>query len=364
MTNFFVYFILFFFTIYCSNRARLTNNIWSSYRIYIAILVYGLVLGLRWNVGKDFLAYYDLITGQLSDVVFSRIEFLPRELMVIIQDFHLPFYTWFIIMAIVQILFLYISVNRVSKKLLPWCTFFFLCLFLDHSLNIVRQCTALTVILCLFTFVEEKKYIVVIILSLVAFFIHHSSIVALPLIFLTYYNKILSTKYQLLIFTLSIFLGKIILPVFLERISYFTALIGYDSAMEAVMGQDKTNEEGSGILVLFNFVLYYFIIFNSKKIYESYGEYISNKNYSLYYNLFFIGICSYAATMYDTFLSRLFMYFTIVSVIIIPSTLYICIKKRGATMILSIGFILVYVLLQFYKMLSSAEWTFIWNINL
>ena len=125
MTNFFVYFILFFFTIYCSNRARLTNNIWSSYRIYIAILVYGLVLGLRWNVGKDFLAYYDLITGQLSDVVFSRIEFLPRELMVIIQDFHLPFYTWFIIMAIVQILFLYISVNRVSKKLLPWCTFFF-----------------------------------------------------------------------------------------------------------------------------------------------------------------------------------------------------------------------------------------------
>lgn len=86
MTNFFVYFILFFFPIYFSNRARLTNNIWSSYRIYIAILVYGLVLGLRWNVGKDFLAYYDLITGQLSDVVFSRIEFLPRELMVITRS--------------------------------------------------------------------------------------------------------------------------------------------------------------------------------------------------------------------------------------------------------------------------------------
>lgn len=366
MENIIVYFILFSVTIFFAHRASQKNNIWHDYNIYIAIITFSLVVGLRWNVGLDYPTYLNLIQGYLPDYELDRIEYVPREMMILIQKTELPFYIWFISMACIQIVFLYLAIDRLNKFLLSWGTFFFLCLFLDFSLNIIRQVTALSVVLCAYVMYEGGKKYVYILLCVLAYGFHHSSLVIaffIPLLART--KDILSTKWQIILFSTSICF-KNILPVIFSKISFMSDYVGYATIFEAVSnGGSEQIDEGSGIGVIFNYITYYFIILNSQKIKGIIETKSGYKSFVLLYNSFFIGICAYTATMYDMLISRFFLYFTITSIIVYAATVDICIKSRNVGTIFGLMIVFLFIVMQVIKAITSdVEWQFVWDAGI
>lgn len=363
MERLLVYSVLFPVMIVFAYRASKTSKIWENYNVYLAIITYSLIVGLRWNVGEDYISYYNLIMGYVPDYELDRIECIPREAMILIQKLGLPFYYWFVGMALVQIVSLYVAINRIDKTLLPWCTFFFLFLFLDASLNIVRQSTALTIGLCALVFWGESKRCIALALCLLAYGFHHSSVIVLSFFIIAQVKGILSTKWQLILFTVSLFC-KSLLPIVFVRVSFLSDYIGYSHIFDSIINNSSLQiEKGSGLGVILNYVSYYFIILCSQRV-KQYFETKTN-SFALLYNVFFIGICAYSSTMYDMLISRLFMYFTIASVVIFASTIYANIKMNGIAKLFSLLIVSLFVVMQVILASSSdKEWLFIWDVGI
>lgn len=354
-----VYFTIYFIMIICSYKLSSKKNIWSSVYVYIAILSFSLIVGLRWNVGMDYPAYYALIQGLTPEYELERIEFCPRIMMLFIQKHHLPFYLWFIVMASIQISCFYIAINKLCKRLLPWCCFILLFFFLEYFLNIVRQGTALMIALCALAFYLEKRWLLAFLFCLFSYSFHHSSAIILFIIVVDRIKKIPSVNFQILIFTLSIIIGATLMPIVISKFGLFTELIGYNKSVDDVLSQDLQVKKGSGLFVLFNYLIYYLIIFNSNRMQDNCNEVIPIRKYTLFYNCFFIGICLYSSTMNNMLLSRIAMYFNISSIIIISLYLYINMKGNALKRTISLSIIAVYGFTIFLKVFLSDDWQFV-----
>lgn len=364
----FVFSLLYLFTLYSSNQISYSivkgNKIIFKINRFLLLASFSLIVGLRWDVGADYLSYYYLYNGMyIYDSSFERIELIPRILMSIGSFLDLPFYYWFITMAFIQIYFVYKAVLKINPSYLQISVFVFLVFFLAHDMNIVRQGCAYSIILYAFTFIlDNSKYRVhkSIFYIIVAFLFHKSAIVILPVVLLFFYfeqkskytifSQFINNKYiQVIVYLFSAIVGTFLVDFISEEFRPLFLFLVSDDKYENIMHDDILESVSSGYGVLIVDIICITLILCSDRIFKS-----ENKE-RIFYWVFFIGACLYHATMKQQYFQRMNNYFYFCIIVVCA----IVLKKQNNVLpkIICIG---GSAALAFASFLST-EWQFVWD---
>lgn len=173
------------------------------------VLVYGkdtFLVSAKYHTLSDFLARIDLESGYCAINYFvSRLTNNPQ---------------WFyFIIALIMNIFVFWGLYRYKKNnrnfSLALAMFVYYTVFFNQNLNILRQSTAIAIIIFATSYLLEKKYIQYILICLFAMLFHTSAIICV--MFLPIY--ILVNKYPTLKSCILIMLASIVVVVFYNEIS-------------------------------------------------------------------------------------------------------------------------------------------------
>lgn len=330
---------------------------WRSVGIYVSIVSFSLIVGCRWDVGVDYMTYYELASGLFSQHQLDRIEPLARYSAYIVYSNGLPFYVWFILMAFLQYFFVIKSVDRDKGYLLFYAVLFYLCYMLAFSMNIVRQAVAFTILLNAYNYIYRGKFLHYAIWCGIAALFHKSALLMLPFYFLANIKFNISAFHQILIMILCYVVGKSIISEIISTLSNLWVFMGYEGIVNRIEDQTKIIEMGGGLGIVFNYIKYAIVILYSEKLKETY----SDCGFNVFYNLFFIGICIYGVTMMDMYLSRLSQYFLVCDIIVSSFLMHYLfkVKKTNLNRLLGISLIILIVFISIYSLSTAQEWKFV-----
>lgn len=299
--------------------------------IILAIFIYSIVIGLRNNVGIDYLNYKNLFFNDGFDINRSvEIQWLVRFL----NFLNLPFYSLFIVSAFLQIFF-FIKFYKDYKKCLSWGIFFyFTTLYFFLSMNVIRQCIAWAIFLYATRYIYKKNLLKYILLIVFATLFHKSAIILIIFYFIP--KRIYLNKNIIIIFYyLSLLTGVGLSHYINNTVTFIAPLIGYENYGENIEKLMETisfaSENSLGVAKILWITINTLVIIQSKKLIEYYG-----KSANIIYFLYIIGIII-DALVGGTILDRAAMYFLPFR-IIVYSFLFTYIYKREN---------------QFYKYLAS-----------
>src|SRR3712207_3539598 len=255
MLGLFVYIFLFSLTILFSRQYALAEEsndtkkqIWAFAMI---MLVFSLIVGLRWEVGIDYSAYYDLLVGDVSYWAYDRLEPISRWSILFVQKSQLPFYTWFIFVAFTQIFFLVKSFRGKYAYLLPLGIFCFLAYTLSFNMNVARQGCALSIALYAYSFIYQKDWKRFVLFVLLAACFHKTAIVILPLYFVGRITKILPTNIQLILFGAFIVGGSLVVDFLIAKTGVYWDILGFRHKVDQLAEHQWEIQAGAGLGVFF-----------------------------------------------------------------------------------------------------------------
>ena len=302
--------------------------------LVLIIAIFGSIVGLRWMVGNDYESYFMCL---MTEIGIERLELIPSKTIHFFYTTGIPFFLWFVIFASVQMTLYLLGYLKEFSFALPLGLFFFLSYELSFFTSGVRQATALCCVFYAYTFIKDRKLAPYMIFMALAFLNHKSAILAFPVYWLLNDKKPLSPPMQILIFTIATIAGRFVINYLLGSTAEMFDEFGYGSQQERILNNEKTVTMGSGLGVIFYYCVYIYIIFISPKIID----YYDSTNFSLYYNLFFIGVCAYMATMDSQYLARAMKYFTIATPLVLACSSYYLINTGKKT--IAAGIIFCYI---------------------
>ena len=174
--------------------------------LYLFIFLMFILSALRFDVGSDYLTYYNMIV--YGEGYIERIEYLERVLIHVSSLLGFPQF-FFIVNAFFTFIFLYYAIRRLSLKP-EWSWFMFLCfnvLYLQ-SMSTVRYHLALAIVFWGSTFLVEKRYLIFVGSILLALGIHASAIIAV--LFIPLYLLRFNRKNNMLFLLISFFLSSFV----------------------------------------------------------------------------------------------------------------------------------------------------------
>lgn len=265
------------------------------YDIYIPIILFSVIFGMRYDVGTDHLTY---LTKYVAEIKTERYEPLFGALTEICQYFKLHFTIYFSILAFIQILFFYLSFKS-ERYLYPFLLYFF---FVTEDwmswMNIIRQSVAICISLYSIKFIEEKKLWKYLFWVFIAFCFHRSAIIIVvfyPLLRRgrAYFNSI---NFQILLLAIVLVVSKLFSNVvfYLDSvIGTYSSLLGQDSYTESYNSnrllESFSENSGTGIGFLFKLFISIIIILYSKKLKIFYNS----KRFNIIYFFFFLGLLTF-----------------------------------------------------------------------
>lgn len=191
----------------------LTYYVWRNQNVsysvlLIPILIYSLVIGMRFETGTDWRSYYnyyiEFLEGGDVNLEFAYV-FLNKS----VAFFGLNYQSFFIIVALIQIGLLYKFLEQ-RRRILFWgVLLYFLSGPFFSSLNLVRQSLAFFVFLFSLQYIIRKDWKMYLVAMVIAYGFHTSSLVLVPLYFVNRIDsKHLDKRAVLLgLFVLAILLG-------------------------------------------------------------------------------------------------------------------------------------------------------------
>lgn len=272
--------------------------------LYLFILLLFVVSALRFDVGSDYLTYYNMIVYEEGFV--ERIEYLEYLLISFSRFLNFPQF-FFIVNTFFTLFFLYFAIKRLSIKP-EWSWFVFLCLnvFYLQSMSTVRYHLALTIIFWGSTFLNEKRYAVFLGSLLLALGIHSSAIVAVLFIpfYLFRFNRIVNIAFLLISFSISSVVFMFIKSVDVGNVFF--------SILQAYTLKDHQAQAFTKLPYVFHAINICFLLFYDKlrRIHP---------NMVVYLTIFNISCCLMQIFSFNITLStRLSRYFFIYILLIIP----------------------------------------------
>ena len=169
-------------TMMLSNR----NGSFFTLPILFSIIFFGLLCGVRYNVGADNLSYIKFYLDFQQKGEIERTDFEPLFLAVQYlfakSGLHYMFYNGF--WASVEIGFVYYALRR-EKYVLPYVALFIILgpIFLYWT-NGIRQCVASCIFIFLIDYIVDRKFVKYCVGVMICFLIHKSALILLPLYFL------------------------------------------------------------------------------------------------------------------------------------------------------------------------------------
>lgn len=329
------------------NTLKVQRTFWC-FEIVAPLLIFGAVMGMRYDVGTDHLTYLERYLSKEYAGKGEYVFFLFSDLGWYL-NLHYAFY--FGLIAFVQVTLFFLSF-RDERYIFPFLVFF---LFTNGSflswMNVIRQSLALCIWLYSLRYILEKKLVVYLIFCGIAFFCHRSAILLIALypLLVKGYDYFRSRKLQLLIlgfaFILNVLFEDLILR--LEGVMFFyTSLLGegmYENyGLDNLMSSFSENE-GTGAAFLFKMLLNLIIIIISPRLKRFFGS----EKFNMVYTLFFIGLFfTYIFPVGAISLTRPFRYFFIFPTIMyayLAYYLFIKSKKNAKYLLALAGLIIAFL---------------------
>lgn len=304
-------------------------------KIYLVLSAIPLVLlvGLRGiNTGTDTKRTVEIMSNMIDDsskisIYSSWLSYGYISIIMLVGLLFGKNYVIFnLIIAGLTIYFLFRAIDENSdNKVLSLFIFFSMCL-LYQMMNQARQILAVAIILYSVKYINQKKFWRFLLIIIFAFSIHKTSIIFLPLYFLSTFKL---DKKTLLIYILSfllVFLFKDVITDLLMLTDYGqTYIMWYKQNPKAIYNL---------IIRVFLFLFYFFIGYNSK----------NKPNNIIYINLCIWCLLTQSITTYIYAFGRITTYFFVFFIFFIPNA----IKNTTFSNRNSLNFITVFGFLGYY----------------
>lgn len=261
------------------------------YFIWIPILVYTLVFGVRYGVGIDYYSYVRFYNAAASGINSYVVDFTEPGFQFFVKScaaLDTGVVLYMCALVFLQIVFLFGAFKR-ERYILPFLSFFII--FTGASMmtymNIMRQFVAWGIFVYSIQYIERGKFLKYVLLVLFASSFHFSALIFLPLYCIRYCYKILDNALVQLVLLFLCVLSLYINPIgeLMEKSEILVAAMGY----EDYYLKDAINDENKRTFGLFDFfqlLVYCIVIVQSKKMKSFYNS----KKLEIMYFFFVIGV--------------------------------------------------------------------------
>lgn len=181
------YIIMFLFSIlmlYISNKYK-EKKIIRIGTFILAALSFFVVSAFRYDVGYDYLNRYAVDYIKLGrGIPVKNLELGYKVLVEVCLIFTKDYAIIFIITSAIIIGLTFYTIYKESDSPIISVAIYFLSCFFFHSLNLMREYLAISIVLISYRYLIKRKYIPYVILSIIAFLFHSSSVVVIVGVFL------------------------------------------------------------------------------------------------------------------------------------------------------------------------------------
>lgn len=315
----------------------------------MAFILLTIFMSIRFNFGNDYRSYLDLFL-EIGKYNYENLDFVRTEI-------GWTFLCWifqpigFFGMIIVLTIFEYIVIYRLIKKYIPKDWYWFSVLIFTLNTNnmlvfgsMMRQFLAMCIFILAVEFIIKKRWVIAILLVLLASLFHTSALVLLPFSFFGYLNISLTRKKALIWLSIYLLLYFVAVKLLGNYLINFIALEQFEK-YEVYVGVEKERVD-TGIGVIFNMILYAFLIFHQK---------YQTKNMKIIFMLFAVSVFFYMFADIAPLIGRLGYYFSIFSMICFP-WLFKVIKNN----LLKYSLMMAFVIIMVKSFISFFDPTGIW----
>ena len=327
-----VFYIAFFslsailYELYCQHNKKLF--------LVFAVLIPLMIGGLRYNVGTDYVGYYASYNNKdFIDFGFFLISSIAR----LFGGSQMVFFIY----NALTLLFVLLSIKNIKKEYRPLAYFCYLFLFYTTSFNAMRQMLAVSVVFFSYKYAISKKIIPFIVFIAIATVFHTTAIFGAVLYLL------LNTKRKFIKIMISV---VVLILVFnyqnlLNMISNMPLFEHY-SLYEVYA--NKT--EFGNVSFFIELIVLGYLLFNEKRITKN------DSDFKKYLFIYIIGILFLLTGFNDPYVKRIALYFTISSIVLLPSVPYSLSNKkdRFANQIIIVAFVICKFIVQAYMLGQSG----------
>ncbi len=333
---------------------------------FVAIMLYTLVMGVRYGVGMDYFGYLNPYKEAILYGESAVEDWEPafRYLILGLAKSGLHFSFFFASVAFLQMFFVF-KAFRKNKEILPYLVLAFFAVSLLSWQNILRQMVAMPIFIYAIQFITNKDWKRYFLSILLAFLFHKSAII-LVLIYPIFAFDWHKMKFSLLLqnglvlasVAAGSFIERIMSAVF-ARLDTLLILMKYDGYADYENMSDATR--GMGYLLKLIIVLIVVNLSNKVK------EYYKDTPYSIFYTLFFFGYIFSNLITGSIILNRPNYYFRGLDFVVIAFTLsYLYQHKRSSiNNVLYVGIIGMLLILTCSLVMNgdtnTARYFFFWE---
>lgn len=290
-------------------------------------LIFGLVFGMRWDVGIDHLAYLNVYLNHDTD----RFEFLFKLINENLPKFGVHYVWYFSILAFVQIFTLFYALKN-EAYLWPFLIIsLFGGVFFWDWMNVIRQELASCIMFLSINYIIRRNLIKFLLCLLIALGFHNSAIIWIIILPFIYKGKSLIPPCNIQLALLLIM--TILVCVHYDVLSNVFPILNTMQEL-GMMGEYGIYSESVlqkfGEMTNIGFLFISFFIINLILIYY-YPDLkfrFDGKRFRIYYNLYFWGYIFEMFVASNLVLCRPFRYFRIYKLVIIAYLLYYLYKYR------------------------------------
>ena len=332
--------------------------------IIVISIIFGLVFGMRWDVGTDNLEYLRIYVQ--NDTERYKNEFIFKLLNDSFKTFGIHYWIYFTIFASVQIFLLLYSIKNMAYL---W-VFVILSLFGGHFfidwMNGMRQEMASCIMFLGTNYIITRnpfKYFLLIILA-IGF---HSSAVIFIVVYPLLVNGrsfVPSRLCQILLLVVSsaitLIVGDILSHIFpiLDILQQMDSGEGYASRYNTNVLESYAEKTHIGIMFYVFFIINALVILYYKKL----KLYFSGRRFTIYYNMYFWGMICETLLATNMILIRPFRYFRIYKLILIAYLLYYLYKHPSSLSAFIFLVLLSILLISIFIKASTTPFNFYFEI--
>lgn len=328
------------------------------------LLLFGIVFGMRYDVGADHLAY---LFGYTNNVDVSKGEPLFDAITHLFKGLSLHYVYYFSFLAFFQVFFFFYAFKK-QRYLFPFLVFF---LFANSEwsswMNVIRQAMAMCLWIYALKYIEEKRLWRYILLCTIACLFHYSAVILIVFYPLLKSGKdyFKSIKLQLCLIIAAFILQQVfirILPQLGSFIDFYKSILGTDAYANSYdiesLTEDFTVAEGTGLVYLTKIAFHTVIIIYSKKLKKFYN----NKWFNIIYFFFFLGLLTtYIFPVGFISLTRPFRYFYIFQTIMYAYfAFYLRKNKTSQNRLIFLGLIILFIGIFLLSQLTATEDSHLW----
>ena len=332
---------------------------WSTITI---IVLFTLFCGIRFDVGKDYLAYLScyLNYGVTGDFLSNSLEIGFTFLIDSCYRLRFPPMIFFGIIAFIQITFFLLAFRR-ERYLWPLLLLFF---FVNGGymlcMNGLRQTIALCIWLCSLYFIENKKLILYLLFCLIAIFFHTSAIILVVLYPFLRSGRMFfdNIAFQYVLVVAAFFIRVGLIDYFVNFVGVYVNITGsvYDNYIDQL--EAYGNYSNTNVVFWYRILIYLIIIIYSGKLRDFY----KSKRFNIVYTLYFIGVLSQCVIPPEMgILARPFLFFSFLNSVMFAYFVYYLSKVPvGWNNIMKIVMIVSFIGVFFLNQVVSNEGSSVW----